>query len=177
MTKEKKSKTTSLPQKNVHLRLAFLHQAASHLANQPRSDTQTTTDASRDGALPRKVRPKTSVAQPRYLINQMKGVSRKSVIRLDKNIKRTICKRCDESFVEGRNSASIIENKSTNRSKPWADVLIVKCETCGTSKRFPVGSSELGRKPVQENKQELSRRASLTSRSGITARTEDAIGS
>lgn len=150
MTKEKKSKTTSLPQKNVHLRIAFLHQAASHLAQKARSDTQITTDVGGNGTQPRKT-PKTSIAQPRYLINQMKGVGRKSVIRLDKNIKRSICKRCDEFFVEGENAASTIENKSTNCSKPWADVLVIKCGTCGTSKRFPVGSGQLGQKPVQKN--------------------------
>lgn len=150
MTKEKKSKTTSLPQKNVHLRLAFLHQAAFHLADKARSNKQTTTDVSGNDTLPRKP-PKTSTAQPRYLINQMKGVSRKSVIRLDKNIKRSICKGCDESFVEGESVASTIENQSTNCSKPWADVLIVKCGTCGISKRFPVGSSQIRFKPVQED--------------------------
>lgn len=152
MTKEKKSKTTSLPQKNIHLRLAFLHQAASHLADKSRSDTLTTTEASKNSTLEPIARSETSVAQPRYLINQLKGVSRKSVIRLDRNIKRSICKRCDELLLDGKSSSKQIENRSASRrSKPWADVLVVKCETCGTSKRFPVGASQLVQKPAREN--------------------------
>lgn len=150
MTKEKKSKTASLPQKNIHLRLAFLHQAASHLADKGRSDARTTSGVSKDSALEPNARSEISVAQPRYLINQLKGVSRKSVIRLDRNIKRSVCKRCDELLLDGRNSARKIENMSASCSKPWADVLIVKCGTCGTSRRFPVGASQLAQKSARE---------------------------
>jgi len=32
------------------------------------------------------------------------------------------------------------ENRSKKGRKPWAEVLVVRCISCGATKRFPVGS-------------------------------------
>lgn len=147
MAKEKKSKNASLPQKNVHLRLAFLHQAASHLVDRMQNDRHQIPRTEDNDAPVSKTLLGVSVTQPRYLVNQMKGVGRKSVIRLHKHTKRSVCKRCDELLVDGKNAVREVENKSRNQSKPWADVHVVKCLTCGTSKRFPIGADCLNQKP------------------------------
>lgn len=140
MAKEKKDRKASLPQKSIHLRLAFLHQAASHIADHVQNNARMTWKADEDDALMLDLKSKTVTTQPRYLINQMKGVSRKSVIRLHKDVKRSVCKRCDELLAEDKNSTTEVENRSANLSKPWADILVIKCKTCGTSKRFPIGA-------------------------------------
>lgn len=129
--------------------MAFLNQAASHIAKYSQSDAQKSSGVGENNALTPGMRAKTIVTQPRYLVNQMKGVSRKSVIRLHKDTKRSICKRCDELLAEDKVDREI-ENKSINKAKPWADVLVLKCRTCGTSKRFPIGATRLQRSSASE---------------------------
>lgn len=146
MAKEKKSKAAVIPQKNIHLRLAFLHQAASHLAQNRQNDIQASSGAGNVDTPKPDARSVRANAQPRYLVNQMKGVSRKSVIRLHKDVKRSTCKKCDVLLVEGETAITTTENKSTKQSKPWADVLVTECRMCGTSKRFPVGVDKLTQK-------------------------------
>lgn len=125
MAKDKKTKG-ALPHKNIHLRLAYLHQAATYLESQ---SSQNALDSPACGS-----------SQLRYLISHLKGVSRKSVMRLHKDIKRSICKGCDELLVPGKTSVEFMENTSKNAAKPCADVLVVKCRTCDTTKRFPIGA-------------------------------------
>lgn len=144
MAKDKKAKD-SIPQRSVHLRLGYLHQAAVYLSDYSKStlpeDTTNSKSDSHETATNKYCQP--SGTQTRSLISQMKGVSRKSVIRIQKEIKRTVCKVCDELLVDGKTSLEKTENRSKNSAKPWADVLVVECQTCGTSKRFPVGLSPL----------------------------------
>ncbi|PLB49235.1 Rpr2-domain-containing protein [Aspergillus steynii IBT 23096] len=73
----------------------------------------------------------------RVLISHMRGVSLKSQLRLPVEVKRSFCKRCETLLVPGVNYVQEIRNDSRGRSKPWADVLVVRCTTCGTEKRFP----------------------------------------
>ena len=76
----------------------------------------------------------------------------KSQIRLSPAIKRSLCKRCDALLVSGSDSTSRLENKSRGGKKPWADVLVVTCNSCGTVKRFPVGAkrqSKRAERPIQ----------------------------
>lgn len=141
MAKEKKGKSASLPQRHIHLRIAFLHQAASRLSKPAQKPIPESSAEIDKIASPPRSRQQTVPTQSRYLINHMKGVSRKSVIRLSKDVKRSVCKRCDSLLEKGSTSAEQVENKSKNGSKPWADILIVKCMTCGVSKRFPTSAS------------------------------------
>ncbi|RYP05947.1 hypothetical protein DL765_009671 [Monosporascus sp. GIB2] len=65
-------------------------------------------------------------------------------------MKHTICKYCDTLLVEGDTSTSFVENQSKGGKKPWADVLVVKCNTCGGLKRFPVQAPRQKRRPIRE---------------------------
>lgn len=140
MAKDKKTKD-SIPQRSVRLRLGYLHQAAEYLANSKTTlpENTTTSKIGSDETIT-EGRFQASSTRTRFLISQMKGVSRKSVIRLQKEIKRSVCKGCDELLCKGKTSLEKTENMSKNGAKPWADVLVVECQTCGTSKRFPIGA-------------------------------------
>ncbi|KAG6205963.1 hypothetical protein E4U35_002119 [Claviceps purpurea] len=85
----------------------------------------------------------------RLAISEMKAVSLKAQIRQSPALKRTVCKFCDTLLVEGRSCSSTIENLSKQGRKPWADVLIITCKTCGNVKRFPVDAPRQKRKSLR----------------------------
>ncbi|KAL2795939.1 RNAse P Rpr2/Rpp21/SNM1 subunit domain-containing protein [Aspergillus keveii] len=73
----------------------------------------------------------------RTYISQMRGVSLKSQLRLPIEQKRSFCKRCDILLIAGDNCTEEFRNSSRGSRKPWAEVRVVRCTTCGTEKRFP----------------------------------------
>ncbi|KAG5992347.1 hypothetical protein E4U43_003808 [Claviceps pusilla] len=85
----------------------------------------------------------------RLAMADMKAVSLKAQIRQSPALKRTVCKFCDTLLVEGRSCSSTIENPSKGARKPWADVLVMKCKTCGNVKRFPVDAPRQKRKSLR----------------------------
>ncbi|KAH0555684.1 hypothetical protein GP486_006371 [Trichoglossum hirsutum] len=86
----------------------------------------------------------------RHLLSNLRTVSLKGQIRLLPSIKRSICKRCASLLIPGSSSTFRVENKSRGGKKPWADVLVVRCNACGTEKRFPVGA---GRNPKSKQRE------------------------
>ncbi|TQV93068.1 RNAse P Rpr2/Rpp21/SNM1 subunit domain-containing protein [Cordyceps javanica] len=75
----------------------------------------------------------------RSLLADMRAVTLKVMIRQRPEMKRTVCRYCDALLVEGRTCDAVVENASRGGRKPWADVLAVRCRTCGGVKRFAVG--------------------------------------
>lgn len=73
----------------------------------------------------------------RKYLNHMDLVSKKAVLKLHPDMKRTMCKECSRLLVDGVTCTARLENKSKRRL-PHCDVLEFTC-TCGTTKRFPVG--------------------------------------
>ncbi|KAL4904663.1 hypothetical protein BDW74DRAFT_178756 [Aspergillus multicolor] len=73
----------------------------------------------------------------RLCIAQMRGVSQKSQTRLPIEQKRSFCKRCDTLLIARTNCTHETRNPSRGAKKPWAEVLVVRCNICGTEKRFP----------------------------------------
>lgn len=135
MAKSKKSQP-SIPNKNIHLRLSFLYEAATFLDE---SKMKKNADGGGDSSFREATASNLGSAQSRHLISHMKGVGRKSVIRLNKDVKRSVCKGCDQLLMSEQATLITTENKSKGQSKPWADVRVVECRICGTSKRFPIG--------------------------------------
>ncbi|KAK9236589.1 RNAse P Rpr2/Rpp21/SNM1 subunit domain-containing protein [Lipomyces kononenkoae] len=128
--KEKKSipaLSKSLKNRDQYLRTSFLYQASVLMANAAQANPELANTAT-----------KATAPLARYYASQMKAVARKSVIRLDPNIKRSICKRCDTILIPGRTCATFVENESIG-SVPHADVLTHTCKVCGGQKRFPIG--------------------------------------
>lgn len=143
MAKAKGSKArggANVPQKHLHSRLSFLHQAATHLAQ---ADTRQSSEKFDENAVssdPRRTGTSSSNSiEAARLLTHLRGVSRKSQIRLAPRMKHSICKRCDGPLIPGSTSSGLVVNPSKNGRKPWADVFEVRCNKCGTIKRFPVG--------------------------------------
>lgn len=73
----------------------------------------------------------------RAYISQLRGISLKTQLRLPQELKRSICKRCDTILLPGVNCTEEVRNASREGKKPWADVRVFRCMTCGTEKRYP----------------------------------------
>ena len=73
----------------------------------------------------------------RAYISQLRGISLKTQLRLPQEVKRSFCKRCDTLLVSGVSCMQGIRNASREGKKPWADVRVVRCTTCGTEKCYP----------------------------------------
>ena len=154
-----------VPHKHLHSRISYLYQAASYLSEaQIRSpcrtisgDCESLLKSSRNASqgpqtdlgtleansvlgepFPPFLAPTTCLA--RHLVVQLRGISLKAQIRLAQNMKHSLCKHCHEMLKPGGTSATKIENHSRKARKPWADVLVVTCSSCTTSRRFPVGA-------------------------------------
>lgn len=88
--------------------------------------------------------------QSHRFINHIRTIATKSQIRLSPPMKRSTCKKCDGLLIGNSTSINEVENKSRGGTKPWADVLVVTCNTCGTKKRFPIGAKRQPRRPVKK---------------------------
>ncbi|OJD26998.1 hypothetical protein ACJ73_01612 [Blastomyces percursus] len=105
------------------------------------NDKTSSTDASRESKQPQ---PQPTQHVPvsklsRQLASQLRGVSLKSQLRLSRGIKRSICKRCDSLLIPKSTCMETVENASRGGSenKPWADVRVARCNSCGYIKRYP----------------------------------------
>jgi len=140
MGKTKSSKGDShVPQKHLHSRLSYLHQAATYLTTiGSHNEQQKTTESSGDSfsAADKDVTRHRSIGATRLLMH-LRGVSRKAQIRLAPRVKHSICKRCDALLVPGETMTEQVVNPSKGGRKPWADVYEIRCNRCGTIKRFP----------------------------------------
>lgn len=110
----------SIPKKNLFSRLNYLHQAARYLERTPRHQKGS--------------------GNSRHLIDELQRVASKSQIRLAPEVKHGICQRCQSILEEGISLSSYIENGSKNGAKPWADILVRKCNRCDAERRIPVGA-------------------------------------
>lgn len=134
--------------KALHSRVSYLYQAAAYLAtgdphtSEKKSSADCTTIHQADEVLPNTT-PSDNVKLPaqglsRRFISDLRSVSLKAQIRLSPAMKHTICKGCDVMLIDGSSCESSIENKSKGGKKPWADILVRKCKSCGYERRFPV---------------------------------------
>lgn len=84
-----------------------------------------------------------------HVVSDMRSVSLKAQIRQSPSIKQTICRYCDAVLIEGKTCHSAVENLSKGGRKPWADVLVTRCDTCGNVKRYPVSAPRQKRRPLR----------------------------
>jgi len=168
MAKPKTPGGANVPHKALHSRISFLYQAAAYLATQEQPLTLTT--SAEDGAelrqghqqagngnimqhaTPIESQSTSSQVLSRQMLSDLRSVSHKMLIRLSPAMKHTICKRCDTLLVDGSTCITEVENKSKNGKKPWADVLVRKCTSCGCESRFPVNVDRQFRRPHRVSK-------------------------
>lgn len=134
MAKGSGNQTRSVPNKHLHARIAYLHQAATHLALQAPPVTHTDPSRLQQHGL------------PLLLAAQLQAVSQKAQIRLSHDMKRSICKVCSTPLMPDTTSETRIENKSRAERKPCADVLVIQCRNCHAEKRFPIGAQRQKKK-------------------------------
>ena len=91
------------------------------------------------------------LGQTHRFVNHLWAVSLKGQIRLSAEMKHSICKRCDSHLVVGSTATRNMENKSRGGKKPWAEVLVISCNTCGVKKRFPVAAKHQPRRHVRDS--------------------------
>lgn len=165
-----KPKPGTIQNRATYSRLSFMYQAAACLAqttkqqttnSKPVNPTQTDGDVvmGDDGTRPGRQEDETTAAAQgqglsRQLLTDLRNVTKKAVIRISPEMKRTMCKSCDTFLVEGQTCASTVENKSKGGKRPWADVLVIKCNTCGREKRFPVNAPRQKRKHIRPPKEQ-----------------------
>ncbi|KAH0846423.1 hypothetical protein AYO21_07140 [Fonsecaea monophora] len=141
MGKSKPTKNNShVPQKHLHSRLSYLHQAATYLVTVDNGNARQEAAESAGRAcavLEDKNIPTHRSIEATRLLSHLRGVSRKSQIRLAPRVKHTICKRCDALLIPGETMTEKVVNPSKGGSKSWADVYEIQCDKCGTVKRFP----------------------------------------
>lgn len=89
----------------------------------------------------------------RVCVSHLRAVAMKTQIRLPITLKRSVCKRCDTILVPGLTCSRETRNASRDGKKAWADVLVVRCLSCGTEKRFPQ-TEKRGKKLVERRKEE-----------------------
>ena len=157
MAKVKTSKGVSgVTNKALHSRVSFLYQAAAYLATrEPQCQNSNSVDRTglhKDVLTVSQTTSQDDIKLPsqalsRRCISDLRAVSLKTQIRLSPSMKRSICKRCDIMLIDGSTCASEIENKSKGGRKPWANILVRRCKSCGYERRFPCEAKRQARRP------------------------------
>lgn len=136
-------------------RMAFLHQAAQHLAfKQSKSKSEEDKQVQFEGTRPSNdgtdqsttLHAADGFGLSRRLASHILTVSRKVSIRASREMKHSICKRCSSILIPGQTAHHIVENKSRRHLKSCADVMVVTCSACGFEKRYPFGAQRQPRK-------------------------------
>lgn len=133
-------KGDGIQQRHVHSRLSFLHQAATYLSTTASHGSDDTLKSERQSSTAL-TKTANSLAQSRQLLSQFQEISQKTQIRVTPELKRSICKCCRSLLSAATTSHESVSNASRNGAKPWADVFEIRCNTCGTVKRFPIGQA------------------------------------
>lgn len=147
MAKERQPKFKGVPNKHLHARTTFLYQAATHLTLRAGA-----VEPSEGG------KPPVHSTLAQRLASDLHTVSRKGQVRLSSELKRSICKTCHTALVPGRTATQAVVNESKQSKKPWADVLIINCNLCGTHRRFPIGAKRQQRKGERSSTASVQRR-------------------
>jgi ribonuclease P protein subunit RPR2 len=141
-----KQKAPAVVNRHIYARASYLFQAANYLAD---VSHQTQHDSTQANETHQQAKSEVSQNLSRQLASDLKLVCQKSVIRQSPDMKRSICKFCNTTLIEGQTSRSIVENPSKGSKKPWADLLAIHCLTCGNSKRYPVAVRKQKRKHLR----------------------------
>jgi ribonuclease P protein subunit RPR2 len=158
-----KAKAGTVQNKALYSRVSYLYQAATYLATQQQHSRTSTgssqTENGKDLNTPdvELERPSGQALQAasRHLITDLRTVSLKAQLRMSPAMKHSICKNCDTMLIDGSTCTSEVENRSKGGKKPWADVLVRKCNICGFARRFPVAAERQKRRPLRSQDEQI----------------------
>lgn len=154
--RQKQKGPRGVPNRHLHARTSFLFQAATYLALQ--TATQTPDEAQQSESSNQRCQ-----ANALRLASHLRAVSLKGQARLSSDMKRAICKSCNAVMIPGQTSTHVLENTSKGGKKPWADVMVIQCSVCCTTKRFPVGATRQQRKAKRDQRKETEAKQKATS--------------
>lgn len=135
--KGKNKGTVKDPQRANHSRISYLFQVATYLSTKTSCQMEQSSTEANDVK-----------GTARHLVHELRSVSLKGQNRLSPALKQKFCKNCNSILVEGDSCSTMVENKSRRASKPWADVLLRTCNTCGIQRRYPLGPRQQ-RRPLR----------------------------
>jgi len=151
-----KGKNNGVQNRAIYSRASFLQQAATLLSLSTHREVAATSKGDSSPSQTRPVVEGPSETSPpndfqlqgmsRRLATDMRSVSLKTRIRLAPAVKQAVCKFCDSVLIEGHSCTSTVENRSRGGKKPWADVLVRRCHTCGRERRYPISAEKQKRK-------------------------------
>lgn len=146
-----------VPNKALHSRVSYLYQAATYLAQCQLSSERVESEKTEChqetiGRLltcgaKHSERPLQNAS--RLLVANLRSISLKAQMRISPTMKHSICKYCDTMLFPGSTCTSEVENKSKGGHKSWADVLVVRCNSCGRAKRTPLAAPRQKRRPAR----------------------------
>lgn len=115
----------TIPKKDHHQRVSYLYKLGALMTfKRVESDLNNEIEKSTD-------------TLARAYLNHMDLVSKKAVLKLHPDVKRTVCKKCNRLLIDGLTSSTRLVNES-KKGLPHCDVLTNICQ-CGNTKRFPIG--------------------------------------
>ena len=139
------------PNKAMHSRVSYLYQAATYLATiEPAPSNVQIKNVTRSTNTEIKTSSESETQlQPasRRLVSDLRDVSLQAQLRMSPTMKHSICKNCDTLLIDGSTCTSEVENKSKGGKKPWADILLRRCNTCGLARRYPMAAERQKRRP------------------------------
>ncbi|CAG9995846.1 unnamed protein product [Clonostachys byssicola] len=150
--------------RHIYSRVSYLHQAAHYLALSatPKTAAAGNPQVARDkSATTPNQTPSAEMNLSRQYLSNMRSVSLKAVIRQSRDMKQEVCKFCDTLQIDGETCHSTVENLSKGGRKPWADVLVVRCASCGHAKRYPVSAPKQKRKSLRDSKKDSEKEATI----------------
>ncbi|KAK1252645.1 hypothetical protein MKX08_003832 [Trichoderma sp. CBMAI-0020] len=167
----KQKGNVGIQNRHIYSRASYLYQAASYLANcahytkrTPKTENGNVQDDTRkdeqsvaadgNGFTHSKQERKAIINLSHQVISDMRSVSLKAQIRQGPSIKQTVCRYCDAVQIEGKTCHSTVENRSKGGRKPWADILVTRCDTCGNVKRYPISTPRQKRKALRAKRDE-----------------------
>lgn len=173
MAKAKEQK--GVQNRHSYNRASYLYQAATYLASQslkPAQDASSKSPSKSDEHSASATSNRATQQMSRHMISNLRAVSQKAQIRIGSQLKQTACKFCDTVQIEGQTCTSSVENASRGGRKPWADVLTIRCKTCGNSKRYPVSAPRQKRRSLREVKGEGDKNMLQDNETGTTTPTD-----
>lgn len=144
MAKDNPPKPKGIPNKHLHARITFLYQAATYLTLHTSVNSNQAAVKDADPSVTSHTEQSSPLAI--QLGSDLHTVSRKAQLRLSVDLKRSMCKSCNAVLVPGHTATQVIDNQSKGGKKPWADVLVIICNRCGSKKRLPVGAKRQPKK-------------------------------
>lgn len=144
----KKDEAAGVTNRDILQRMSFMYQASAYLNALPEPTAKPTRTTTQQLA--------------KSYINSMKAVGRKTVVKMDPAVKRTLCKGCNAVLIPGGTARVRVKGSSTH-----SHVMTYTCRTCSTKLRIPAPSSSRREPPMFKRPGHINLSGSQTLEGGV----------